>query len=205
LTYFRDGGQEIESTRRAADFAKDLSPSRNQRSAMLEPIVMRLDLDPSAFFDEFHPQVFRFIAAATGAPAADVDDLVQETLLHAWRNRSQFRSDASLATWILSIAKNRVKMRLRSLGQRPAFGAIDRQELPADVTRSRESAAAVRRALDAIDPAHADVLLRRYFEGLAVRDIAEALGESEKAIESRLHRAREALREKLVQGGDDDF
>ena len=172
---------------------------------MLESTVMRLDLDPSAFFDEFHPRVFRFIASATGAPAADVDDLVQETLLHAWRNRAQFRGDASLLTWVLSIAKNRVKMRLRALGSRPAFGAIDREELPADVVRSDESAAAVRRALDAIDPDHADVLLRRYFEGRTVREIAGALGESEKAVESRLHRAREALREKLVQGGDDEF
>lgn len=166
---------------------------------------MRLDLDPSAFFDEFHPRVFRFIAAATGAPAADVDDLVQETLLHAWRNRAQFRGDASLLTWVLSIAKNRVKMRLRALGSRPSFAAIDREELPAGVIRSDEAAAAVRRALDAIDPEYADVLLRRYFEGRTVREIAEALGESEKAVESRLHRAREALREKLIQGGDDEL
>ena len=166
---------------------------------------MRLDLDPSAFFDEFHPRVFRFIAGATGAPAADVDDLVQETLLHAWRNRAGFRGDASLLTWVLSIAKNRVKMRLRSLGRRPEFGAIDREELPAGALRSAEAAAAVRRALDALDPEYADVLLRRYFEGRAVREIAQALGESEKAVESRLHRAREALREKLIQGGDDEL
>jgi RNA polymerase sigma-70 factor, ECF subfamily len=172
---------------------------------MLEPIVMRLDLDPSAFFDEFHPRVFRFIAAATGAAAADVDDLVQETLLHAWRNRAQFRGDASILTWVLAIAKNRVKMRARSLGKRPAFGAIDREALPVDVVRSEEAAAAVRQALGALDPDHADVLLRRYFEGRTVREIAEALGESEKAVESRLHRAREALREKLAQGGDDEL
>jgi RNA polymerase sigma-70 factor (ECF subfamily) len=172
---------------------------------MLEPIVMGLDLDPEAFFDEFHPPVFRFIAGTTGAPASDVDDLVQETLLHAWRDRARFRGDASPLTWVLSIAKNRVKMRLRSLGQRPAFGAIDQEQLPAEVVRSPESAAAVRRALDAIDPDYAEVLLLRYFEGRAVREIAETLGESEKAVESRLHRARQALREKLVHGGDDEL
>jgi RNA polymerase sigma-70 factor (ECF subfamily) len=171
---------------------------------MLEPIVIRLDTDPLPFFDEFYPPVFRFIASR-GAPAADVDDLVQETLLHAWRNRGQFRSEASPLTWVLSIAKNRVKMRLRSLGSRPSFEAIDREELPAAVVRSPEAAAAVRQALAALDPDHTDVLLRRYFEGRTVREIAEALGESEKAVESRLHRAREALRDKLVHGGDDEF
>ena len=170
---------------------------------MLEPIVMRLDTDPLPFFEEFYPAVFRFIAA-TGAPAADVDDLVQETLLHAWRNRRQFRSESSPTTWVLSIAKNRVKMRLRSLGTRPSFAAIDREELPAGVVRSAEAAAAVRRALDAIEPQYADVLQRRYLEGRTVREIADALGESEKAVESRLHRAREALREQLIHGGDDE-
>jgi len=170
---------------------------------MLEPIVMRLDTNPLPFFEEFYPPVFRFIAS-TGAPAADVDDLVQETLLHAWRNRRQFRSDSSPTTWVLSIARNRVKMRLRSLGQRPSFAAIDREELPADVVRSPEAAAAVRKALGAIEPQYADVLERRYLDGRSVREIADELGESEKAIESRLHRAREALREQLVHGGNDE-
>jgi RNA polymerase sigma factor (sigma-70 family) len=175
---------------------------------MLDSMDMRLDLEPSAFFDEFHPRVFRFLAAATGAAAADVDDLVQETLLHAWRNRAQFRGDSSLLTWVLSIARNRVKMRRRSMGQKAAFEtaflAIDREEIPPDVLRSEETAGALRRALDAIDRLHADVLLKRYFDGLTVRQIADALGESEKAVESRLHRAREALRERLIQGGDDE-
>lgn len=189
--------------RRADDFAKDPSPSRNQRSAMHETLFMRLDLDPSAFFDEFHLRVFRFIASATGAPAADVDDLVQETLLHAWRNRSQYRGDASLLTWVLSIARNRVKMRARKRTE--VFAEIDREELPANVLASEETAAAVRRALDALDPDHAEALLLRYFDGKSVREIAGTLGESEKAVESRLHRAREALREKLVLGGDDEL
>lgn len=176
---------------------------------MLESLGMRLDPDPSAFFDEFHPRVFRFVAAATGAPAADVDDLVQETLLHAWRNRAQYRGDASLLTWVLSIAKNRIRMHRRSTGARAAFEraveAIDREAIPPDVLRGEEAAGAVRRALDALDPAHADVLLRRYFDGLSVKEIAQALGEGEKAVESRLHRAKEALREKLTEGGDDEL
>ena len=164
---------------------------------------MSLELDPSAFFDECYPRVFRFVAAATGAAAADVDDLVQETLLHAWRNRAQFRGESSLLTWVLSIARNRVKMRLRS-AKPAALGAIDREVIPADVLRSRETAAAVRRALDALDPSHAEVLMLRYFDGLPVREIAARLGESEKAVESRLHRAKLALRDRLAQGGDDE-
>ncbi|MBV8881543.1 MAG: sigma-70 region 4 domain-containing protein, partial [Planctomycetaceae bacterium] len=47
---------------------------------------------------------------------------------------------------------------------------------------------------------HRDVLLRRYFQGLSIREIAAASGDSEKAVESRLHRAREALKENLIRG-----
>jgi len=169
---------------------------------------MRLESDPSAFFDEFYPRVFRFIASASGAAAADVDDLVQETLLHAWRNRGQYRGDAALDTWILAIARNRIRMRRRADRTRNSFEdalkAIDREEIPDDVVRSAETIGRVRRALESLEPDQRDVLLRRYFHGLPIRQIAMSLGETEKAIESRLHRAREALREKMLQGGDDE-
>ena len=171
--------------------------------------LMRLDSDPSSFFDEFYPRVFRFIAAASGAPAADVDDLVQETLLHAWRGRDQFRGDSSIDTWILAIARNRIRMRRRAERARGAFEAalraIDRDEIPDDVIRSAEAVGAVRRALDALEPELREVLLRRYFRGLSVREVAASLGDTEKAVESRLHRAREALRHHLSQGGDDEL
>jgi len=171
--------------------------------------IMRLESDPSAFFDEFYPRVFRFVAGATGAAAADVDDLVQETLLHAWRNRGQFRGDAALDSWILAIARNRVRMRLRADRTRGAFEAalqaIEREEIPDDLVRSAEAVGAVRRALDSLEPEQRDLLLRRYYRGMTIRTIAHSLGETEKAIESRLHRAREALRGKLTQGGDDEL
>jgi RNA polymerase sigma-70 factor (ECF subfamily) len=170
---------------------------------------MRLESDPSAFFDEFYPRVLRFVASASGAPAADVDDLVQETLLHAWRNRDQFRGDASLDSWILAIARNRIRMRRRADRTRgaveAALKAIDREEITEELAGDADAVGAVRRALDLLEAEQRDLLLRRYFHGLSVRHIAASLGETEKAIESRLHRAREALRERLVQGGDDEL
>ena len=175
---------------------------------MLNFALMRLETDPAAFFDEFYPRVFRFVAAASGAPAVDVDDLVQETLLHAWRNRDQYRGDASFDTWILAIARNRIRMRRRADRTRGAFEAalqaVDREEIPDEILRSAETAGAIRRALEALPADQRDVLLRRYFQGLSIRHIAASLGETEKAIESRLHRAREALREQLIRGGDDE-
>lgn len=165
----------------------------------------RPNLDPSAFFDEAYPAVFRFVASLTGAPAADVDDLVQEALLEAWRGRASFRGESSLLTWVLGIARRRALARRRSTSRANevlrALRELDAGPLPADLLREEELIARVRGALDAIEAAYAEVLILRYLEGRSVRAIAGALGESEKAVESRLHRAREALRDRLTEDG----
>jgi RNA polymerase sigma-70 factor, ECF subfamily len=168
---------------------------------VLETVDIRPNLDPSAFFDEAYPQVFRFVAALTGAPAADVDDLVQEALLEAWRGRASFRGDATLLTWVLGIARRRALSRRRSTARREqvlrALRAVDDQPVPPDVLQDEETVRRVRTALDALEPAYAELLVLRYYESRTVHDIAATLGETEKAVESRLHRAREALRDLL--------
>lgn len=165
---------------------------------------IREAVDPASFFEAFYPRVYGFVAAATGAAHADVEDLVQETLLQAWRNRGQFLGGSSLLTWVLAVARNRVRMRLRGasreenrLRARRALEAIETELIPADLLETAELVSAVRTALEEIDAAYADLLVRRYFDGMSVRAIAEALGEGEKTVESRLHRAREAIRERL--------
>lgn len=165
----------------------------------------RPKLDPAAFFDEAYPRVFRFVASLSGAPAADVDDLVQESLLEAWRGRASFRGEASLLTWVLGIARRRALARRRSSARREeilrALRALEEAPVPADLLGEEETARRVRAALEEIEPAYAEVLALRYLEGRTPREIAGALGESEKAVESRLHRAREALRDRLKEEG----
>ena len=161
----------------------------------------RLNPDPSAFFDEAYPQIFRFIASFTGAPAADVDDLVQESLLEAWRGKASFRGDAPLLTWILAIARRRVLRRRRSTSRQAAvlraFRDLDTVPMAPDLLRDEETLRRVRTALEEIGEGYAEVLTLHYVEGKPVRAIAASLGESEKAVESRLQRAREALRGRL--------
>jgi DNA-directed RNA polymerase specialized sigma24 family protein len=107
----------------------------------------------AAFYREFYPRLYRFVFARTGGAHADVDDIVQETLLAATR-------------------------RVRGRDER-----------------------AIEQALARIDESYKRVLTLRYLEGRPVRAIAEMLGESEPAVESRLTRAREAFRS--LMGGTD--
>jgi RNA polymerase sigma-70 factor (ECF subfamily) len=104
-------------------------------------------------------------------------------------------------TWILSIARNLLRRRYRKEGRRKeiremlaALAALESREIPEELLQARETGRQVRAALDRLDPAHAQVLLLKYLEGRSVAQIAQLLGETEKAIESRLVRAREDFR-----------
>ena len=172
---------------------------------------MSFPADAASFFDEMYPRVFRFVSAATGAARVDIEDLVQETLLEAWRGRDRFRGDSAVQTWVLAIAKNRVRLRHRARGAEGeaeralrAIGSLESEAVPADVAQSEEMRRRVRQALEAVGEPYAGVLVQRYYEGLSIRAMAERAGESEKAIESRLQRAKEAFRERLKEGSDDD-
>jgi RNA polymerase sigma-70 factor (ECF subfamily) len=174
-------------------------------------MALSFPADAASFFDEMYPRVFRFVSVATGAGRSDIEDLVQETLLEAWRGRDRFRGDSAIETWVLAIAKNRVRLRHRERAVEGAperalraIAALETDLVPADVAQSEEMNRRVRRALEEIGEPYAEVLVRRYYEGLSIREIAGRTGESEKAIESRLHRAKDAFRERMKRGSDDD-
>ena len=173
--------------------------------------AMDTRVDPADFFREFYPRLYTYVWTATGGPHEVVEDLVQDVLLHAWRDRERFRGEASPFTWLVSIARNRVREGRRG-GQRRgraydalrALRQIESEELPPDVLRAGETQALLWAALERVGAEAAALLRDKYLHGRSVREIAEAAGESEKTIESRLFRAKEALRNALQEGFDDE-
>ena len=70
--------------------------------------------------------------------------------------------------------------------------------IPTEILESAELRKQVRQALLKLPPDYVAILRHRYVEGRSVRNIADALGESEKAVESRLHRARVAFKTSMM-------
>ncbi|MBI2930098.1 MAG: sigma-70 family RNA polymerase sigma factor [Planctomycetes bacterium] len=166
--------------------------------------------DPAAFFREVYPALFRFVSSATGADDANVEDIVQETLLRAWRDRDEFRYEASPMTWILAIAKKRTLDFHRHLSRPEAAevagrvaARLDAELVPEDLLHEAEMKRRVRTALDELPAEYGDILVRRYYHGHRIRRIARELRETEAAVESRLRRARDAFRIRLQQGVGD--
>lgn len=163
--------------------------------------------DPGAFFRAHYPDLYRYVSASTGFSRTDIDDLVQETLVQAWRDRDRFENGSSTLTWLLGIAKNRVRDLLRRQRVRRdadrvlrALGRLEVEEVSTDLLQSAELGIRVREALQALPREYSTLLAARYLEEKSVKVIAAVNSESEDAVESRLRRAREAFRKRLSEG-----
>ena len=157
---------------------------------------------------ERHQQkVFGFGVKMCG-DSEDAKDVAQETLLTMARTMKDFRGDASLSTWLYTVARSFcIKKRRRTKGA-PAFhepldhaaheSASEPSMTPEQALLGREAHETVATALDALEPEAREVVILRDVEGLTAAEVAEVTGASVAAVKSRLHRARTALREHLL-------
>ncbi len=132
----------------------------------------------------------------------DVDDLLQETLVRAWRNASSFRAEGTLDRWLVSIAfrvcrdhqrgMKRVWDRLNRFWMDKRF----REGLPPGTTEN-ERWDALQSAIAKLPPEDRQLLVLRYLEEWSFEDLASQLELSIETLHVRLHRAKKRL-QKLV-------
>ncbi len=144
----------------------------------------------------------------------DAQDLMQDVLATLVTRLDGFRGDASLSTWAFVVARNACARRrrresrftpLEGDGGRPVVEPADPAAGPHRRLERAELRAALERAIDALPPAQRQVLVMRDVEGLPAAEVGRILGLGERAVKSRLHRARLAVRATLapfVTGGD---
>ena len=141
-------------------------------------------------------------------------DLAQETFVRVFQHRDRFRPDANFSTWLFTIAANLARNHLRwrahrqhaSLEVPPGEGDVPLGELlpgqnlpPGSALETAERAAAVRAAVNDLPEELRACLVLAEWEEKSIADIATILNLSPKAVESRLYRARQRLREKLTR------
>ena len=133
-------------------------------------------------------------------------DAVQEVYIKIFEKAGGFRPRGQVFTWIYRIAVNHCLNKLRrrkivrffSLGGEtddgPVFEPRDEAAGPEKRMQMRERWAVTRRSLDALPASQKPVVILAKFEGMSYRQIAEVMGISEGAVESRLVRAMRHLR-----------
>ena len=170
------------------------TPPRDRKDALEE------------LFREHYRSVLGFFGRR-GCSPEEREDLTQETFLRAYRAFDGFRGEAEASTWLLTIATNLWRNRLRDAGagkrlgaevsvddwQVPAPGELPQEQLIASERRRR-----LRSAIDELPPRMRRCVLYRVYQDRSYREIADLLGVTEATAKSQVSRARARLRAKLV-------
>lgn len=164
----------------------------------------------------YHHSVYRLLYRMIG-DGEEARDLAQETFLKAYQKLDQFRGDAGLKTWILSIATNQAinhrrwwlrRWRHRTVSldepvdeQQCVLGETLTDQHPSmeQVLLERERDDRLAQALLKVKPAYRVALVLRDIEGLSYEQIAAVLKISVGTVKSRIWRGRELLRQEVAQ------
>lgn len=135
---------------------------------------------------------------------AEAEDAAQDAWLAAYRALGSFEGRAAFSTWLTRIAirraLNRVSRRRppRSLDELDHLAPEEAGPDPERQAHRQEVAAALEAAIDSLPPSYRVVIVLRDLEHMSTEEAAEALGVRKENLRVRLHRARAALRERLV-------
>jgi RNA polymerase sigma-70 factor (ECF subfamily) len=150
----------------------------------------------------YEPSIYRFGLRMCGNEEA-AREVLQETLLAAFRNLPTFRGEASISTWLYQIARSfcikerRGDRPTEPLEQSAGERLAESSPTPDAAAHAREIGSALAVAIGALPPEHREALVLRDVEGLSAEEAAAVVGIEVGALKSRLHRARTQLRAEL--------
>jgi RNA polymerase sigma-70 factor (ECF subfamily) len=177
-------------------------------------IASVLEGDYDAFehlVDKYEGRIFRHLRKMVKDEQL-AEDLLQETFLNAYRGLGGFTGASSFSTWLFRIATNNALMHLRKnrpdsveyddeiqsapdaaiTGTDPAFTST-----PLEVLLSEEGQRKIEEAIEELPVLYRSTIVLRDVEGFSLKEVAEILECSVAAVKSRLHRARNSVRESL--------
>ena len=181
-------------------------------------LIARITAGEKALFHELirpYERAVYLAAYSVLRNPADAEEVAQETLLKALSNLHQLRAEDKFKGWLLQIAYNEARMRLRKdhkhlyepledeeQGNEDA-GFLPREfadwrDIPSELLEKKEIRQAVARALLTLSEKYRQVFLLRDVQHLSVEETARVLGISKPAVKTQLLRARLQMRELLA-------
>ena len=155
-----------------------------------------------ALYAEHGGALLRYALHLTGGDRQKAEDLVQETIVRAWRHPEAL-ADRPARPWLFAVARNLAVDAYRARQSRPPeTGQEAFDTLPAhdDADRTLESWA-VAEALASLRPDHRSVIVETYYRGCSVAEAAATLGIPAGTVKSRTYYALKALKLALQERG----
>jgi RNA polymerase sigma-70 factor (ECF subfamily) len=162
-----------------------------------DPVVELIDRvrsgDEAAFgelYRKYGPMVHGVVLARV--PRDEVQDVVQEVSLAAYKNMHSLRDARVFGPWLVKIARNRAAEYYRSTRAT--------EELPEHVAGSenrKSEAAEILRSIRSLPECYSETLILRLVDGMTAKEIAERTGLKPESVRVNLHRGMEQLRERL--------
>ncbi len=146
---------------------------------------------------------------------ADAEEVAQEAILKAFKSLARFRHESKFSTWLIQIAINEARLRLRK-DRRHLFDSIDAgvqnedgeyiptdfadwRNIPSDALEQSELREALQSALNSLPEKYRSVLILRDVQRLSITETAQLLGITEQNVKTRTSRARLQMRDLLAQ------
>ena len=182
------------------------------------PLIERVKRGDVKAFEMLVVKYQRRIERLIGRMVRDVDlvpDIAQETFIRAYRAIPKFRGESAFYTWLYRIAVNTAKKSLSELKRDPLVTESARAshedddetsrseneltdgETPEAIIASKQIAAAVNAAVEALSEELRQAITLREIEGLSYEEIAESMNCPIGTVRSRIFRAREAIAVRL--------
>lgn len=162
-------------------------------------------------FTKYQRRVSRLVSRFVRSDA-EVEDIVQESFIKAYRALGSFRGDSAFYTWLYRIAVNTAKNHLVAASKRPIsltqFEKNDDDDFEEDHFMSdaatpeselitKQIAETVNKTMDELPADLREAIMLREIEGMSYEDIADSMGCPIGTVRSRIFRAREAISQKI--------
>src|SRR6266404_1028734 len=176
--------------------------------------------DQQAFYDLIKPyeRVVYVSAFSILQNEADAEEVAQEAILKAFTHLKGFRRESKFSTWLIQIAINESRMRLRK-DRKHLYESIDEskdseegdyipkdfadwREIPSEEMQRGRLKEALQKAIAGLAPKYREVFVLRDVEEMSITETAKALGITEASVKTRLLRARLQMRDALAPGYD---
>jgi RNA polymerase sigma-70 factor (ECF subfamily) len=181
--------------------------------ADMERLIAGRDAALNDLMERHATPVFHFLCRMVGNED-DANDLAQETFVRVFRARASFRPSEKFSAWLFTIAANLARNHFRWRSRHPnvsldtetgeteqTFGSTlpANDPAPNEQALTAERAEAVRTAVSKLPEDLREAIVLCEWEERSVAEAAVILEATPKAVESRLYRARQILRERLKQ------